>query len=745
MRVGFRRWGGLGLAAALVFPSAAQAAGPQVRLLNAAVSGKVTIQLDGKTEFSRVKLGRTTRRHTVRAGRHVVTATIGKGKAKKVIARLRATLKKGQRVTIVYAVKGHRPSLFLFAEPAAARGAIVFRAANFASAAGAVSIRIGSTVVAKNVRFAGVTPARRLFPRSSATGLLKVSARHGSKTMTAKEPLVLATKSVGLFVVIPRGRRAQVVRLPYTTPVPAPTHQPVLTGTRRFGHTVRCTADRWRPGAAVTQRRWTVDGKVVGSGKAHTLTTAVDAGHKVACVVSGTLNGMTTTATVAFNFPAVPVVVTPPSVKAPAGALAAGQSVTCDHGAWKSAPSTYAYRWIRKATGVAFATGRTYTLKLPDDNGPAHALSCEVVATNSGGVSSAATSANTIALGVPPTVTLLTEPVDGTTLTTADFSWAVGGGGADTVECKLDAAAFVACAGPLAQTYTGLATSLNGTAHTFAVRVTNGVASATTSFGWKVNPVAPTIVLNAASEPANGTQATSANFTWTVGGGPRTVSCTLDNVTKTCGVALTGLSTSPAGVSHTFRVTATNVTSQVFDSYTWTINPQLPTVAFGTVPAQSSADTSPAFTWSAGGGGATGFSCQVDTGAVHACGTSETPTGLAADPGGVSHTFKVTATNASGDSAPATYTWTIFSQPVLSNVAVDAVDQTTHADVTLTFTVTGTTTSVTCQIDGGPAVDPCASGHVFTDPGPGTHTVSVSASNVAGTDTQSAPSWTFLP
>src|SRR4051794_32775869 len=115
VRLGVRRWGWLGLAAALVFPSAAQAAGPQVRLLNAAVSGKVTIQLDGKTEFSRVKLGRTTRRHTVRAGRHVLTATVGKGKAKKVIARLGATLKKGQRLTIVYAVKGHRPSLFLFA------------------------------------------------------------------------------------------------------------------------------------------------------------------------------------------------------------------------------------------------------------------------------------------------------------------------------------------------------------------------------------------------------------------------------------------------------------------------------------------------------------------------------------------------------------------------------------------------------------------------------------------------------
>src|SRR6478736_2704549 len=161
------------LAAAIVLlvPGAAHAAGAQLRLLNAAVSGKITIAVDGKTEFSRVKLGRTTRRHSIRAGRHVITAQIGKGKSKRVIASLRVALRSRERATIVYTLKGRRPSLFVFTEPTAVRGAIVFRAANFASAAGTVSLRIGSTVVAKRLRFGGTTPVRGLVPASSPTGV----------------------------------------------------------------------------------------------------------------------------------------------------------------------------------------------------------------------------------------------------------------------------------------------------------------------------------------------------------------------------------------------------------------------------------------------------------------------------------------------------------------------------------------------------------------------------------------------
>ena len=102
-------------------------------------------------------------------------------------------------------------------------------------------------------------------------------------------------------------------------------------------------------------------------------------------------------------------------------------------------------------------------------------------------------------------------------------------------------------------------------------------------------------------------------------------------------------------------------------------------------------------------------------------------------------------TNAFTTVASTQFNWKVVpTAPVLSNLAVDAVDGTTHADVTLTFAVTGPTTGVTCQIDSQPVVDPCTSGHVFTDPGPGQHSVSVSATNAGGTDTQSTPSWTFV-
>jgi hypothetical protein len=733
----------------LLAPTAAQAAGAQVRLLNAAVSGKVTIQIDGKTEFSRVKLGRTTRRHNVRVGRHVITAKLDK----RVVASKSVSLRNGQRLTIVYAVKGRRSLIFLFPEPAAARGKIVFRAANFAAVPGTVTLRVGTRAIAKTLRFGGMTAARRFVPASSPTGLVSVSARRGKRTMKSKQPLVLATGSVGLFAVIPHGRRrAQVVRLPYTTPVAAPTHQPLLTGTRRFGHTMRCTGDRWRPSSVSRTRRWTVDGKVVGGGASHALTTAVDAGHTVACTVSATLNRMTTTATVSFKLPGVPTIVTAPSVKAPAGTLAAGQVLTCDHGAWTGAPKTFAYTWFRKSTGAAIGTGRTYTLQLPADNGAVNALGCAVVATNAGGVSAAVRSANTVALGIAPTVTLLTKPADGTTSQDASFSWAVGGGGASTAECKIDAGAFAPCAGPLAQGYQGLATSINGTGHTFTVRVTNPVSSATATYPWKINPVAPTVTLT--TVPTNPSQDTSPTFNWTIGGGPSTApACDLDGNAVPCsatGVTLTNVGTNASGVSHTFTVTVKNATrpNGVSDAATWTLNPLAPTVTLTTVPTNPSQDQSPTFGWTLGGGPSTIAGCDLDGNAVACSGTGVTLANVSTDANGVSHTFKVTVTNVTSPGGVSdSFTWTVNpTAPVLSNLAVNPGSQLVSAPFTLTFDVAGPTQTITCQLDAQPAVTPCnPAGESFADPGLGTHTVTVDASNAGGSANQQQVSFTYGP
>ena len=54
----------------------------------------------------------------------------------------------------------------------------------------------------------------------------------------------------------------------------------------------------------------------------------------------------------------------------------------------------------------------------------------------------------------------------------------------------------------------------------------------------------------------------------------------------------------------------------------------------------------------------------------------------------------------------------------------------------------GPTTSVTCALDGGAPVA-CSNGQTFPDPGAGTHTMVVTASNVTGNGADSV-TWTYI-
>ena len=378
------------LAAALLLvsvPIGAEAAGAKFRVLNAAPSGIVTVQVNGKTKISRLKLGRASRRIPMAAGRYTFTAL--RPPSRKAVARLDVRLKRNERVTIVFAMNGSKPQLQVLREAKPARGAILLSAANFASAAGAVDFRLGALLIGKKVGFGRSTAIRKIAPDFSPTGLVKVSARRSSKkVMTAADPLVLARGSVGLFAIIPRGSGVKLVRLPYDTPPPAPLKQPVIKGTQRFGSKVRCVGDAWRPKGAKVIRRWTVDGAAKASaGNPLTLSTAAHAGHRIGCSVSATSKGMTTTISASFQFPGVPTPLTAPSVRVPATALVAGSPVSCDVGTWTGGPTRFDVRWIRIGTGAVLGTGRTYTLSLAE-NGARNSLGCDVVATNAGGHSS---------------------------------------------------------------------------------------------------------------------------------------------------------------------------------------------------------------------------------------------------------------------------------------------------------------------------------------------------------------------
>lgn len=128
----------------------------------------------------------------------------------------------------------------------------------------------------------------------------------------------------------------------------------------------------------------------IGTGATYTVT-AADLGQAVTCTKTASDSGGSTTSLP--SLPATPtaalapVNVTPPSIT---GTAQQGQTVTCSTqpGDWLNSPTGYTYSWQRNVT-TTISTGQTYTLTGADVN---QAITCQVVASNSGGMSLPATS-----------------------------------------------------------------------------------------------------------------------------------------------------------------------------------------------------------------------------------------------------------------------------------------------------------------------------------------------------------------
>lgn len=175
-----------------------------------------------------------------------------------------------------------------------------------------------------------------------------------------------------------------------------------------------------------------------------------------------------------------------------------------------------------------------------------------------------------------PDTTIDSTPTNPTASTSASFTFSgtdTGGSGVASFECRLDGAAFAACATP--QNYTGLA---NGS-HTFQVRAIDNAGNTDgtpASFTWVVDATAPdtTILTN----PPASTPNTSAGFTFSgsdAGTGVARLECSLDAAafaTCTSPQNYTGLALG----NHTFQVRAVDAvgnTDATPASYTWEIVP----------------------------------------------------------------------------------------------------------------------------------------------------------------------------
>lgn len=183
-----------------------------------------------------------------------------------------------------------------------------------------------------------------------------------------------------------------------------------------------------------------------------------------------------------------------------------------------------------------------------------------------------------------PDTSIGTEPPALTKSTTAEFTFSVNPASGASFECKLDTGAFAACTSP--KTYTGLSgnAAATGTTHAFQVRAKNagGTDPSPASYAWTVDAVKPTAAITSA--PSDPSAEHQASFSFTADE-PATFSCSLEgpkpSAAAPCSSGAT-YSDLPDG-SYRFEVAPTDPAGSAGDpvSYEWEVKrpAELPAVS----------------------------------------------------------------------------------------------------------------------------------------------------------------------
>lgn len=189
-------------------------------------------------------------------------------------------------------------------------------------------------------------------------------------------------------------------------PVPTISVAPAVTGTQTVGSTLSCTTGTWanQGGSVHTYAyQWQRAGVNIGSATASTyvLVDADDATN-VRCVVTATNSGGAGTPANSNAVAITEPVPTNSVAPVASGTVHVGDTVSATTGTWLhqgGTIATYAYQWQDSANGstgwanIASATSSSYSIAVGELT---KYLRCNVIATNSGGPSAAATPSNVL-------------------------------------------------------------------------------------------------------------------------------------------------------------------------------------------------------------------------------------------------------------------------------------------------------------------------------------------------------------
>ena len=190
-----------------------------------------------------------------------------------------------------------------------------------------------------------------------------------------------------------------------SSPVPVNSVAPAITGTARVGQTLTSSTGTWSNSPTGYAYQWLRAGVAIAgaTGATYPLVTA-DVGAIITVrVVASNAGGSSAAATSAGVGEVLPLVPSNAAVPEITGTAQVGQTLTSSTGIWSNSPNGYAYQWLRGGVAIAGATSATYLLVTAD---LAATITVQVVASNTGGSSTAATSA-----GVGPVAAAVTANI----------------------------------------------------------------------------------------------------------------------------------------------------------------------------------------------------------------------------------------------------------------------------------------------------------------------------------------------
>ncbi|WP_440312451.1 sunset domain-containing protein [Leucobacter chromiireducens] len=204
------------------------------------------------------------------------------------------------------------------------------------------------------------------------------------------------------------------------------TATPKISGAAVVGTTLKSSVGSWKPGGVALKYQWNRGGAAIpkATGSSYKLTSA-DAGKKITLSVTGTLAGYGTrtvtsaaTGTVLWTLTAAPT----PKIS---GTSKVGAKLTASAGAWKPAPVSLSYQWLRNGKAISGATKASYTLTKSDGGAK---VSVRITGKKSGYVTVAKTSGTRSIPKVlsSPKPTISGSAVVGSKLTVKRGTWTKG-------------------------------------------------------------------------------------------------------------------------------------------------------------------------------------------------------------------------------------------------------------------------------------------------------------------------------